>query len=300
MQSFKLFSLGLSTLSLSLIIGGLTTKQPPLIYGAAVAQLVDVGLKTNRRRYLEVAPEELDKAQQLLRSVQAERDEALAKINPTTQFLIDSERQVKDALIEQLKKTNDEAFGMIDTARGHTAQLARQLKMAAQHIVQLESYYYNLVQGRADSRRLFLESLQNVECRLIVVCPWIPEWLDDYVIEELQRVLSRGASIEIGWGHLGDVGGKLNQLSWNALLSGHKSEWYSGLYKLQRLSGDITFKLIGTHEKYYVVDDQFCVVGSHNFLTSNGRSPEREVTIHTNNPQLVKQLIMNFEQSPAY
>lgn len=300
MQAIKVFSLGISAVSLSLIISGIVSNQSSLIYSGAVSQLVDVGLKINRRKYLEVAPEELHNTQQLLKSVKAERDAALQQVNPTTRFLIDTERQVKDLLIQELEESKDAAFEMVKVANGYTANLAGQLKMAAERIAQLNGYYYNLVQGRADSRRLFMSSLRQVERRLILVCPWIPEWLDDYVINELQSVLDRGVTVEVGWGHLGDVDGQLNKLSSEALLNGHKSKWYAGIYKLRRLTGSLTLKLIGTHEKYYIIDDQFCIIGSHNFLTSNGRSLEREVSVHTNNPQLVQQLIMNFDQSPVY
>ncbi len=81
--------------------------------------------------------------------------------------------------------------------------------------------------------------------------------------------MNRNCHIDIGWGHERLRG----RLGWR----------YNALKDLRQLERDyfdhFRLKLLRTHEKFLVCDRTFAMLGSHNMLTSNAQSAEREVGI---------------------
>ncbi len=150
-------------------------------------------------------------------------------------------------------------------------------------------YEYELVFDRAQSRQALLESLASVENRLILVCPWLCHHGFDIEIQnQFEKLLSKGVTIEIGYGKLSDIEkGKLTGLFYNTL---KQATFLANKYPNFKL------KLIGTHEKYLVCDRSFAMLGSHNFLTS-GVGEEREIGIRTTDPALIERLIERYEQA---
>jgi phosphatidylserine/phosphatidylglycerophosphate/cardiolipin synthase-like enzyme len=72
------------------------------------------------------------------------------------------------------------------------------------------------------------------------------------------------------------------------------------IYQLQTEYPDLlNLKVLGTHEKFLVCDRQFVMLGSHNYLTSNTSSSEREVGIKTDSPELIDKLIKLFDSIEA-
>jgi uncharacterized protein YjbI with pentapeptide repeats len=74
---------------------------------------------------------------------------------------------------------------------------------------------------------------------------------------------------------------------------------YNALPDLRQLERDypgfFSLKLLGTHEKFLVCDSTFAMLGSHNMLTSNVQSTEREVGIRTTDPYIIQGLIDRFD-----
>jgi phosphatidylserine/phosphatidylglycerophosphate/cardiolipin synthase-like enzyme len=151
-------------------------------------------------------------------------------------------------------------------------------------------YEYELVLGRAQSRQALLEALASVENRLILVCPWLCHHGFDLEIQnQLENLLIKGVTIEIGYGKLSDIEkGKLTGFFYNTLKQATSLADKYPNFKL---------KLIGTHEKYLVCDRSFAMLGSHNFLTS-GVGEEREIGMRTTDPNLIEELIARYEQAP--
>ena len=56
-------------------------------------------------------------------------------------------------------------------------------------------------------------------------------------------------------------------------------------------------KQLGTHEKFLVCDNNFAMLGSHNFLTSKESSPEFEVGILIEDTNTIQKLINRFDES---
>jgi phosphatidylserine/phosphatidylglycerophosphate/cardiolipin synthase-like enzyme len=151
-------------------------------------------------------------------------------------------------------------------------------------------YEYELVLGREQSRQALLEALSSVENHLILVCPWLCHHGFDLEIQnQLENLLIKGVTIEIGYGKLSDIEkGKLTGFFYNTL---KQATTLTDKYPNFKL------KLIGTHEKYLVCDRSFAMLGSHNFLTS-GVGEEREIGIRTTDPNLIEKLIERYEYAP--
>jgi PLD-like domain len=151
-------------------------------------------------------------------------------------------------------------------------------------------YEYELVLGREQSRQALLDALASVESRLILVCPWLCHHGFDIEIQnQLEDLLIRGVTIEIGYGKLSDIEkGKLTGFFYNTLKQATS---------LANKYPNFKLKLIGTHEKYLVCDRSFAMLGSHNFLTS-GIGEEREIGIRITDPSLIEELIERYEQAP--
>jgi phosphatidylserine/phosphatidylglycerophosphate/cardiolipin synthase-like enzyme len=151
-------------------------------------------------------------------------------------------------------------------------------------------YAYELVLGREQSRQALLEAIASVENRLILICPWICHHGFDLEIQnQLENLLIKGVTIEIGYGKLSDIEkGKLTGFFYNTLKQATSMADKYPNFKL---------KLIGTHEKYLVCDRSFAMLGSHNFLTS-GVGEEREIGMRTTDPNLIERLIERYEQAP--
>ena len=165
-----------------------------------------------------------------------------------------------------------------------------------------KKYAYNLVYGREESRQVFLDALQQSQERLILVCPWLTNYAIDLDVRSLIiNALERGVSIDIGWGHLKDVNNDRSRLSQAELLKPGKQRWlYNAVPALEKLQAKypnlLTLKVLGTHEKFLVCDRKFAMLGSHNYLTSNTSSNERELGIKTDSPELIDKLIELFDR----
>lgn len=154
--------------------------------------------------------------------------------------------------------------------------------------IHVQSYKYQLVFDRSKSRAVLVEALLAAQERLIIVCPWLNRnSIDADLMLKFRECLSRNCRIDIGWGYLSDrsrIG---------------KGWWYDALKDLQQLERDypnqFRLKLLGTHEKFLVCDATFAMLGSHNLLTSNVQSAEREVGIRTTDLHIIQGLINRFD-----
>jgi tetratricopeptide (TPR) repeat protein len=167
----------------------------------------------------------------------------------------------------------------------------------------IQPYEYELIINRKGSRSEILNAVQLAKKRLIIVCPW-PHYGIHLNNKELicyfkAFIENRMGRIDIGWGHYQDI--KSVQDKPGSLRQKLKtySNLYSGLNDLEKLEaaypGRFELKLLGTHEKFFVCDHKFAMLGSHNFLTSGDKSPEREIGIRTTDPRIIEGLINLFQ-----
>jgi hypothetical protein len=202
--------------------------------------------------------------------------------------------EIVDAVISD-KKIDNLIQQQVDRSNLVQFEIVKQL-LPKQHS-------YDLVSGRNESRQIFLEALAQSQQRLILVCPWLTDYaIDNDVRNLLIAALSRGVSIDIGWGHLSDVKNNIVPLSKQTLLNSKAKKWggYSAVnwvYELQdEYKNLLTLKILGTHEKFLVCDRKFAMLGSHNYMTSGNSSNERELGVKTDSPETIDKLIELFDR----
>jgi len=156
----------------------------------------------------------------------------------------------------------------------------------------IQPYEYELIFDRAGSCSVMSEALKTAQQQVIIVCPWLTHYgVQEWVSQQLERLLSRNVRVKIGWGRLEDLEqGKTDN-----------SFWYGALPKLRQLQHNypemLQLKALGTHEKYLVCDRQFAMLGSHNVLTSGVSSTEREVGLRTTDSRIIQGLINRFQNA---
>lgn len=168
-------------------------------------------------------------------------------------------------------------------------------------------YEYRLVCDRNQSRAFLLKAAQEAKERLILVCPWLHwgiRWNNGELLNRFYTLLCKpNCSIDIGWGHYYDMENDKVRYSSTSLRQSlvNHCKMYTALPQLEKLEKDyreqFKLKLLGTHEKFLVCDRSWAMIGSHNFLSSGDKSPEREVGLWTNDPYIIDQLIKRFEEA---
>ncbi len=178
-------------------------------------------------------------------------------------------------------------LGIINRRRRRRSSAIQDQQETQQQPKQVRSSEYQLVFDRTGSRAVLLEALDKAQERLIIVCPWLNRnSIDADLIQKFRDCLNRNCRIEIGWGYLSDRGRMGTGWRYNAL---------PDLRQIERDYPEyFSLKLLGTHEKFLVCDSAFAMLGSHNALTSNVQSTEREVGIRTTDPDIIQGLINRF------
>lgn len=154
---------------------------------------------------------------------------------------------------------------------------AEMLQLMAGQTPSTSSPESEIVFGSSGGRDLLIQTLEKAQNRAIVVCPWLSRRsIDRDLILKIRALCDRGCRLDIGWGYQHDIG-KLIKISRNGqyYIDAPADLWqnYSALPVLHEIQASyphlFRLKLLGTHAKYWVCDDKFAYVGSHNVLSSN-------------------------------
>lgn len=175
---------------------------------------------------------------------------------------------------------------------------------------QLENGHdYKLIYNRDGTRKILSHALRNVERRLIIVCPWLSiTGINDFLLDWCDAIVRHtNTTIEIGFGSLNDFSRHINfsELTVEDIIKIFKcrqDSWkYNALNKLYYMMCDYPDKLklniLGTHEKYLICDDKFVFITSHNLLTSDEKSNQKEIGIYIRDKHIIKQLTSHFDES---
>jgi hypothetical protein len=164
------------------------------------------------------------------------------------------------------------------------------------------NYIYDFVRDREESHAKLIEALNDSRQRLIIVCPWLSEYVMTPNMKALFiNTLKRKVNVDIGWGYLGPVNNRNDLTKANLLLASNIGEnknlnnavdWFS---EQELIFPNLNLKILGTHEKILICDQKFIMIGSHNFMTSNHYSKERELGIWTNDPQKINEIIEEYD-----
>jgi phosphatidylserine/phosphatidylglycerophosphate/cardiolipin synthase-like enzyme len=159
---------------------------------------------------------------------------------------------------------------------------------------------FKLVYDRLGSRRMLLKALAEAKIRLIMVCPYLTNTgIDSDVLSGIEKLLHNGVSVHIGWGY--DIKESNQVLTDERFDILSKKSVYNGLVNIHKYRVNykeyFELKCINTHEKYFVCDDKFAMLGSHNFLSSNQISDIKEIGICTSDSKIIQELIERYNSS---
>ncbi|NJM76244.1 MAG: hypothetical protein HC852_11205 [Acaryochloridaceae cyanobacterium RU_4_10] len=247
------------------------------------------------------------------------RNEQLIKIQ-TLFDALQTAPQNFQAIHEKLQNSEDILEQLI-----RQSQTKETINQLLEHIRTIRPHTYELVWNMEASHEIFIEALESFQYRLILVNPWLSEYaFTPKIKQKFRDALNKpNTRIFIGWGFWGDVYDKkslnpetkiefnrfeFKKLSDQRYDDPNRVTWkYKALNWLSDLeeesSGKLTLKLLYTHQKYLVCDNQFTMIGSHNFLTSkpskteHGRSPDAEVGIRTTDPALIKEIVNKYGEA---
>ena len=155
-----------------------------------------------------------------------------------------------------------------------------------------------IITGRKESRQKLITALEQAKKRLILISPWIKKYaVDDKLIEKIKQLLERECQLDIGFGK-----GKKEDIR-KDIRKDIKLGWYNAVPDLLDIQKQypslLNLKILGTHEKCLICDNEFATVGSHNFLTSGDGGEEREVAAKFDCPKAIKRLIEDFDNSQS-
>jgi phosphatidylserine/phosphatidylglycerophosphate/cardiolipin synthase-like enzyme len=168
-----------------------------------------------------------------------------------------------------------------------------------------------IVKGRAASRVILLDALDQARERLIITSPWLSKRsIDEDILLRMTALLDRGCYLSIGWGYSHDIrglhpNGKIISVTSESQCliqadSARNYDAYPDLAKLRNQYPDLLeLKLLGTHEKYLICDRRFALIGSHNVLSSRETLyAPRETGWKTNDPSLIDDQIQVYLEAP--
>lgn len=160
-------------------------------------------------------------------------------------------------------------------------------------------------QAIANDRTTLEAALQQAKHRLILIWPWSNQVdLDDDMLAQFHSLLERGCRLDLGWCHLADRTNArflstINQ-RWaiNPLERGALQETLQKFLQLKRqYPQHFQFKILGTLENFFVVDQQFAVMGINDTLITQTAFPNLELKLRTTVPQVIQRLVDRFDQA---
>lgn len=157
-----------------------------------------------------------------------------------------------------------------------------------------------LLGDRNAFRKIVLQSLDQVQEHLVLVCPWLGHGLTADIESMMVKRLRQGVHISLGFGYRRDI--EKGILFFDGMKVSANHSQYSKLSFINSLASsypdNFHMKVIGTHEKYLVCDRRLAMLGSHNYLSSIKNDAEREVGLSTTDPGIIDKLLKRFENAP--
>ncbi len=161
------------------------------------------------------------------------------------------------------------------------------------------------------------EALKTAQSRVIVVFPYPDRTtLDADLITQFRGLLDRGASLDVGWGHLGNVQDRQARCIHNpsdfVLRTPLEPHFTSGdlhqtakkflattLNQLTQLKREypnqFRFKVLGTDENFLVCDRAYAILGVHPVATTSAAFPEVAIGVRTRSAEVIEGLIERYD-----
>lgn len=139
-----------------------------------------------------------------------------------------------------------------------------------------------VVRGPSAHRNELLAQVAASKNRLIILSGWVREFgLDSRLRHELEEATKRGVRVFVGWGY--QTANDKNQSSdpgevWlRAKASTSPYHWRIAYFR--------------NHSKAVIRDNEIAIIGSFNWLSNSGGSPNDDLSIVVSDPQFVASLV---------
>ncbi|HEY0024429.1 MAG TPA: phospholipase D-like domain-containing protein [Longimicrobium sp.] len=174
---------------------------------------------------------------------------------------------------EQLRSAEREAAAAPDVSetRQQVASLTAELARIRAELEKAERERDSVRRiDMGEHRRLLLEGLRTASKRVIIISPWIrPQAFNGEFRQAVARAVRRGAHVVIGWGYPEDLNAYKREQT-ESLIRRMRDEAKGGRGRLDIVEHG------NTHEKVLIVDHEFMIVTSFNWLSFRGEWGQRE------------------------
>jgi hypothetical protein len=208
----------------------------------------------------------------------------------------DAARRLADTRVEVARVTASQPVG--DTQTRSTREQLTALEARLQELqAELEEKMLQIRSVRridtSEHRPLLERAFKEARRRVIIMSPWLNRMaVTDPLIEKMRAALRRGVHIVIGWGYPESKDSDKHQRSERTL------RHLRNLASDRALKGKLDLVEHGnTHKKVLIVDDQYMVVTSFNWLSYRG-DPELgirdEVGVYMELPDVIRDTATDF------
>ena len=201
----------------------------------------------------------------------------------------------KVGLIES--KIEEKEFAIEDTtSRAEIEQLKKQIESLKAERTKVESDLSAIVVRHLEvheHRPLFMRSLDNAKKRLLIISPWITDRvLNNLRLQKIRNLVDRGVEVFIGYG----IGDDNNQRPGRD--KGEQAIRF--LSDLAARKQNLHFKEFGdTHAKILLMDDNYAVIGSFNWLSFEGdprKGFREEMSYYVNVKTEIEKLFQRYDR----
>jgi uncharacterized phage infection (PIP) family protein YhgE len=209
--------------------------------------------------------------------------------------------------VDSLSQGVDQCLSNIESVQGEIDTSLDEWINEIRGLLQTAKSDYEVLGNRRESFDVLKDALRQAQKRLILVCPWI-SWntIDSgKIFADFQDRLKaeKDLKIDVFYGFQDDLDdlrrNGVNVINHQDLLehaTRQGSGWkYDAIGKLDALekqwNGRFRLKIRGTHEKFLICDEEFAMLGSHNFLTSLPNRARKELGIRTTDQNIIQSLI---------
>lgn len=218
------------------------------------------------------------------------RNSLEGKIKVLEKLVLEKEQEYNDLLDE--KNQADEKIAEIETLYNESLDSKEDYKKKYQQAIQeneaiTKRVSENSVFIDASIRRQFLDAFKNAKNEIDIICPWIASMAESEEFREcLEKAVLNGVTVKIRYGldeksgndkHKGVSKEAIRVINKNGIKT--ESDELRTLRNINAMHrtfekirpGCIKSKQSNTHGKLFIVDDEYFMIGSFNFLSFEGR-----------------------------
>ena len=205
-----------------------------------------------------------------------------------------TERTQLQERISQYEEENKQLHITLEDAQTSNRQIREEHDLLTHKLEELQKSYHTISRdntcrfySKSQCRNEFKSSFYHAQKTLLIISPWINQYIYDDIRNDIRHALARGVSITIGYGIEEEKNMReyYNKLNANEYLSTEEKR-NAVTYKLARqlqnefsTMKDFCIFNANSHEKILSYDHKITLVGSFNFLTYSGIGTREESAV---------------------